>query len=109
MVDGEQVLVCGLSEHVHDERCLAAAQAETPEPDTPYVHQHDYSCYVNGVLVCTLQETEPAEPEFVMDPAAADPEELAKAAPAKPGQTEEPEQAELRKAEIPAGYLNIRD
>ena len=61
-VDGEQVLVCGLSEHVHDERCLAAAQTETPEPDTAYVHQHDYSCYVNGVLVCTLQETEPAEP-----------------------------------------------
>lgn len=108
-VDGEQVLVCGLSEHVHDERCLAAAQAETPEPDAAYVHQHDYSCYVNGVLVCTLQETEPAEPAFVMDPAAADPEAPAEAKAGQTEQTEEPEEAELRRAEIPAGYKNIRD
>lgn len=116
MVDGEQALVCGLSEHVHDEMCLAAAQTDKSEPDAGYVHQHDYSCYVNGVLVCTLQESGPAaqEPEFVMDPAAADPAD-ANAPPKAAEQSKQAEESEdLRKADpepgtIPAGYLNIRD
>ena len=137
VVDGEQALVCGLSEHVHNEMCLAAAQAKEPEPDTTYTHQHGYSCYVNGVLVCTLQETDPAP--FVMDPAAADPEaqgpsvtepgqpaqavtpekteEPEKAAePGKedPEKAEDPDQLEVLNAEptrdaVPAEYLNIRD
>ena len=74
VVDGERVLVCGLTEHVHNELCLAAAQAEPEEPETAITHQHDTSCYVNGVLVCTLPASDPGEKPFVMDPAAADPE-----------------------------------
>ena len=125
MVDGEQVLVCGLSEHVHSELCLAAAQAEPKGSEPGYTHQHDYSCYVNGVLVCTLQETGQNEPApFVMDPAAADPEaakpsdkpDASEADAAKPEQpeTEDPEDLEALNAEptrdvIPAGYINIRD
>ena len=112
MVDGERVLVCGLTEHVHSELCLAAAQAEAEEPETAYTHQHDYSCYVNGVLVCTLQETEPGDAPFVMDPAAADPEAIDAAAPDQPEQSEEPVEAlraEPNRDVIPAGYINIRD
>ena len=114
-VDGEQTLVCGFNEHVHNELCLAAAQPDAPEPEIAYTHQHDQTCYVNGVLVCTLQDTGPGEPApFVMDPAAADPAAPAEAEPGQPEQSEDAEQTEQRRAEptrdaVPEGYVNIRD
>ena len=114
MVDGEQVLVCGLTEHVHNELCLAAAQAEPEEPETAYTHQHDYSCYVNGVLVCTLQETGPSEEPFVVDPASVYPDDPVENEEGQPAQSEESGELEVLEAEptrdaVPEGYLNIRD
>ena len=119
-VDGEQVLICGLNEHVHDERCLAAAQTDEEEPEIAYTHQHDYSCYVNGVLVCTLQETGSEEQKpFEPDPAAPEPDAPAvdKAAPdqtEKSEKTEKSEEAEKLREEPTrdanqAGYYDIRD
>lgn len=55
--DGNGNLICELPEHEHDMGCYTPAlMLVSHDCGFMYEHIHDEDCYVDGVLVCTMQE-----------------------------------------------------